>query len=317
MSPLPLVSVALCTYNGARFLREQLDSLLAQDYAPLEIVVADDGSTDETLAILDEYSRRDPRIRVHRNPSNLGFRKNFENVMHLCRGDLIAPCDQDDIWHPAKLGILQRAMDGAILAYCDSEFVTSAGEPLGIRASSDMNMYQGSDPRVFAFHNCISGHAMLFERRLFEAALPFPAAGYHDGWLAFVAASIGRIRYVDQPLVKYRRHDQAQSSMGRRHTGHSGASKEASRLKQSGDWFQALQAYERCPERPLFRALHAAWLSRANRYVVPGLFALIFRHRNAFFYVRKGGWLNRALHCGRYLWGLKAKQLFRPGRYRD
>jgi glycosyltransferase involved in cell wall biosynthesis len=98
-----LISVALCTYNGARFIRGQLDSLLAQTHRNIEVLAADDASTDDTVSILQEYAERDPRVRVLVNRHNMGFKKNFEQVISSCRGSFIAPCDQDDIWFPEKL----------------------------------------------------------------------------------------------------------------------------------------------------------------------------------------------------------------------
>ena len=97
---MPLISVALTTFNGERFLRPQLDSLLAQDYRHFELVVVDDGSQDSSYSILQEYAARDSRLRCFRNERNLGFLQNFTKAFSLCEGELIAPCDQDDLWLP-------------------------------------------------------------------------------------------------------------------------------------------------------------------------------------------------------------------------
>src|SRR5476649_2579474 len=98
MSEYPLVSIALCTYNGARFLSQQLDTLVNQTYRPIEIIVVDDCSTDDTFAILTEYAGRYPNFKIYRNDVKLGFTANFEKAVKLCTGDLIALCDQDDLW---------------------------------------------------------------------------------------------------------------------------------------------------------------------------------------------------------------------------
>ncbi|MFT4918317.1 MAG: glycosyltransferase involved in cell wall biosynthesis, partial [Zhongshania aliphaticivorans] len=102
MDQLPKISVAMCTYNGERFLAEQLDSILNQTYKNIELVVVDDVSTDGTLRLLDEYAARDGRIRVIRNSENIGFVRNFEKAMGACSGEFIALADQDDIWFPEK-----------------------------------------------------------------------------------------------------------------------------------------------------------------------------------------------------------------------
>ncbi len=304
----PLISVALCTYNGARFLREQLDSLLAQDYAPLEIVAVDDASSDDTVAILGEYARRDGRFRIHRNDANLGFRKNFEKVIGLCRGELIATCDQDDIWHPQKLSVLQKAIGSSALVYCDSEVVDESGAGLGVRASDLMNMYAGRDPNAFIFFNCVSGHAMLFNRRLVALATPFPALGYHDWWLAFVAASTDEVRYVDRCLVRFRRHRAAQSDMSKSKPIRVKKLLVDSRM----DWLTTLRDYR---DNPLLKRLCEEWERLPHRFVMPELFALLFWHRRSLFYIRKESALNTITRIFRFLWGLKAKALFNPAKY--
>ena len=98
------ISIALCTYNGDPYLSELLESLAGQDFRPCELVVCDDGSTDSTLSILNEFEHVAPfPIRIFNNTENLGVIKNFEKALSLCTGDYIAPCDQDDIWQPEKL----------------------------------------------------------------------------------------------------------------------------------------------------------------------------------------------------------------------
>lgn len=211
----PLVSIALCTYNGALYLREQLDSLTAQQDVALEIVAVDDGSRDQTRAILREYAALDSRIRCFDNERNLGPTVSFERAMSLCRGEFIAPCDQDDIWHPGKLGRLLAAIGEYDLAYCDSEFVDAQGHASGRRISDGRTMIAGTNPIAFLFANSVSGHAMLLRRDLFERARPFPANVYHDWWLALCAAGREGIEYLDEPLVHFRRHESAHSPMGK------------------------------------------------------------------------------------------------------
>src|SRR4051794_15860948 len=99
--PLPMFSVAMCTYNGARFIGAQLASVAAQTRTPDELIVCDDRSTDETVAIVQKFADSAPfRVRLHVNEENLGSTKNFERAVSLCEGDLIALCDQDDVWLP-------------------------------------------------------------------------------------------------------------------------------------------------------------------------------------------------------------------------
>ena len=213
---LPRVSVALCVFNGERYLAAQLDSLLAQEGVDLDIVAVDDRSTDGSLALLRAYAARDRRITVHENAENLGHLRSFEACMRRCAAPLIAPCDQDDVWAPRKLARLVEAIGDADLAYCDSAYIDANGRLLGRKASDDVGpMHAGRDALRIALHNTVSGHAMLVRREVFESALPFPAQLYHDWWLA-IRASAGRgIVYVDDALVQFRRHDEAVSSMGK------------------------------------------------------------------------------------------------------
>ena len=119
---MPLVSIALCTYNGEKYLRLQLDSLLAQTWPNIEIVVTDDVSTDNTFAILNEYAAIHAGFSIYKNTVNLGYNKNFEATITKCKGDFIAICDQDDIWAAAKIETMLKGWNKtAALLYCSSK----------------------------------------------------------------------------------------------------------------------------------------------------------------------------------------------------
>ncbi|BCT92458.1 hypothetical protein LYSHEL_14820 [Lysobacter helvus] len=228
---LPRISVALCTYDGERHLAQLLDSVLAQTGVVLEVVALDDASSDGTVALLQDYAARDPRVRVVVNAENLGHLRSFEKCMGLCEYELIAPCDQDDVWAPGKLARLARAIAIADMAYCDSAYIDEDGRPLGRRVSDDLRvMHSGHDPLRFAFQNTASGHAMLVRREVFERARPFPAQLYHDWWLALIAASGRGVAYVDEALVQFRRHADAASPMGKAHKG-DGAHRKVKRFR--------------------------------------------------------------------------------------
>lgn len=208
------VSIALCVFNGAKYLPAQLDSLLSQTHRALEIIASDDASSDDSAAILADYAARDARVVVVRNVENQGFSANFANTLSRCTGEFICPSDQDDIWHPEKIARLLAAVDDYDLAYCDSELVDSENRSVGRRLSQDRTMYSGRDPLVFTLTNCASGHAMLFRRRLLERALPMPPQLYYDWWLAIVAACGNGLVYLDEPLVRFRRHQDTVTTLG-------------------------------------------------------------------------------------------------------
>lgn len=309
----PLISIALCTYNGAAFLREQLDSLIAQTTSDFEIVAVDDCSTDETPEILAQYQKRDPRLRVERNLTNLGFRKNFERALLLARGSLIAPCDQDDIWLPDKLEKLLRAIGEHALAYCDSEFIDELGEPLHKAMSDTMILLSTLDPVPFAAGNCVSGHAMLFRRALLEHALPVPDCFYYDWWLAAVAANAGGVIHCGEKLVKYRLHDRnvtnvLRSRPAKRARGY--------RWTQLRDFRRRLEYLARLPgnDRAFIQRWLELWAARERQWVSFGLAMFIYRHAPRIFALKKPS-RSPLRHALKYVLGMRWKRLVRPYAY--
>jgi glycosyltransferase involved in cell wall biosynthesis len=302
---VPLISVALCTYNGAAFLRAQLDSILQQDYPQIEIVAVDDASTDATLPLLRDYAARHPRMTVHVNERNLGFRRNFERALGLCRGELIAPCDQDDLWLPQKLSRLAGALGDRVLVYGDSAIVDASGAPTGRRVSDRFRMYQGMDPRVFTFQNCISGHAMLFRRELLERSLPLPEGVYHDWWLAFIAAGAGGIRYVDECLVRFRQHAAASSGFTR--AGPARPRKTPTqRYADESRELDALRRHAPAPYRAFYDELWRLWQQRAGARWSPALFGFLARHSRVLYALRRGPGALKWRHAVKHLRGARA-----------
>jgi glycosyltransferase involved in cell wall biosynthesis len=207
MENTPLISIAVCTYNGAKFLTKQLDTLVNQTYPNIEIVVVDDCSKDDTVTILNSYAVRYPNIRITQNQQNLGYIKNFEKAITLCKGDYIALSDQDDIWDLDKINLLYNNMGDSMLIYHDSEFIDDQGKLLGKKISDIVNMYSGDSPMPFFFFNCVSGHACMFKKELVKLYGPLNPDFHHDWWIALVAAHYGNISYFDKPLVQYRQHN--------------------------------------------------------------------------------------------------------------
>ncbi|HWB90322.1 MAG TPA: glycosyltransferase family 2 protein [Puia sp.] len=202
----PLVSVVLGTYNGETYLREQLDSVVAQTYPHIEIIIVDDGSSDGTVPLLREYAARDPRIKVYVNEKNLGFIRNFEKGCALSSGRWISLCDQDDYWYPEKIEKMVRAIGDHPMIYCDSELCGADLQPIGSRISDIVNYQSFDDCRQLCVFSRMYGHATLITRTLFEKASPFIPEMPHDGWLAFHAAIYGGVAYLPEVLVKYRQH---------------------------------------------------------------------------------------------------------------
>src|SRR5665213_1992499 len=213
MEQTPLVSIAMCTYNGAKFLAAQLDTLVTQTYKRIEIIVADDCSTDDTFSILTVYAAKYSQFRIYRNEKNLGFTANFEKAVKLCGGDLIALCDQDDLWDHKKIELQVDAIKEDMLIYHDSEFIHEDGTSMHKNMSDVMNLYRGGEPEVFLFFNCVSGHSILMKKELLNDALPLKKDYFHDWWLAYVATNVGEIDFIPQSLVQYRQHDKSDTNI--------------------------------------------------------------------------------------------------------
>lgn len=201
------ISVVLCTFNGARFLDAQLRSLLGQS-AVDEIVVVDDGSSDETLAILLAYAARDRRFRVSVNAERLGVTRNFARAMQLARAPWIALCDQDDVWLPDKLERMRGAWDGRslLLHHATRKFrgVPPANLPT---PAGQRRKFAGADLRRLLYRNSIVGHTTLVRRDAVRALMPFPTDVPHDWWIGAGVAAQGNVQYLDEYLVHYRIHD--------------------------------------------------------------------------------------------------------------
>ena len=204
----PLVSIALATYNGERFLKEQLDSLLNQTYQNTEVIITDDASTDGTKSILEEYAEKDSRVKLFFNDNNLGLIKNFEKAVQLTQGTVIAFADQDDVWASDKIEKLLANMGDAVLVYCNSEYIDADGKSMNRKLTDYRN--PSNKRNLFIFDKdsgiWIAGHALLFRKELLDTALPFTPYISHDTWIAYIAMLKGTIKFIPDVLVYYRQH---------------------------------------------------------------------------------------------------------------
>ena len=316
----PLVSVALCTYNGARYLAEQLESIVAQTHRRLEIVVVDDASSDDTVAIASRFAAQDARIRIVRNETNLGFRANFERALGLCRGELIAPCDQDDVWETNKVARLLDALGERSLSYCDSTLVDGANTATGMRMSSIVPMLSTDDPAPFAFGNCVSGHAMLFRRELLASALPIPPEFFYDWWIAAVAASQAGIVYCAESLVRYRQHGdnvtarrlaEMQADAGLAAQPERAAPATGHKWQQWRDAERRLAALARLPGRhqPFILELSKRWRAREHQWLSLRLGMSMARNRRRLLRLTTLTERRARRFCRDCYWGLRMKRL--------
>ncbi|MFA7084218.1 MAG: glycosyltransferase family 2 protein [Arcobacteraceae bacterium] len=202
-----LISICLATYNGEKYLKEQLASLCHQTYKNIEIIIQDDCSSDGTRDIIKNYNAA-LNIKLFSNEKNLGYIKNFESVLQKATGDYIAICDQDDIWEHDKLEVLVKHLGEATLIYSDSLLIDAQGKSLHKRFSQSLknNFISTTSPLPFLYDNCVSGHALLFKKELLNYIFPFPNNVFFDAWIAANASSLHGIKYYNVPLVQYRQH---------------------------------------------------------------------------------------------------------------
>lgn len=211
MSVVKMISIAMATYNGEKYLREQLDSILAQTVQDFELIVCDDCSTDSTVKILNEYAERDSRIKVFVNELNLGFKKNFERAAGLCKGEYIAFSDQDDIWLPEHLEKLLSIIGGRDVACGNALIVDVSGNITGKKLNELDGFYFFDSENILLKmmfrENCFQGASMLIKSVFLKRCFPIPdGIKYHDSWLAYCACFEQGIIYTFDAITKYRLH---------------------------------------------------------------------------------------------------------------
>lgn len=212
------ISVVMCTYNGARFLPEQLESIAAQTEIPCELVICDDRSSDESVEIIESFLRRvlfPTRLEI--NDINRGSTKNFEKAIGLCRGDIIVLADQDDIWCPQKLSCLAEvfARDKAVGAVFSDAFLIDEDsramsgtlwQSYQFNSSEQTKFAHGHGLKILLKHPVVTGATMAFRSEFRNLVLPVPHGHVHDRWLSLLIASVSRIVPIPSPLIHYRKH---------------------------------------------------------------------------------------------------------------
>ncbi len=208
-------SVALCTYNGARFLQEQLDSISAQTCQPDEVIVGDDGSTDETLAILERWKNTVPfPVRILTHEKNLGHTKNFEATARECIGDVVFFCDQDDIWLPEKvatvMNVFETQPDVGLVCH-NTTVMDENGKDTGL---TEITLRERGNRRSSLRYFCpvnekspiVSGCCMAVRTEFLRKTFPFFCA--HDVCIYAMARAETKIETIFEPLMKFRYHSQ-------------------------------------------------------------------------------------------------------------
>jgi glycosyltransferase involved in cell wall biosynthesis len=312
MNHKALISIALCTYNGEAYLREQLESIVNQSYSPLELIAVDDCSSDNTLSILKEYEANYPFIKVFVNPENLGYIKNFEKALKLCNGEFIALSDQDDIWDLHKIDKQVNAIGNHLMVYHDSEFVDQDGQLLNKKMSDIMNLYRGDQPESFLFFNCISGHSVLMKKELRDELLPFPNAYFHDWWMGYVATNLGTIDCIDEPLVKYRQHHTADTNILKRKRDNATRNQLSASMKYDKKmrWLKSCAEYPQNKDPQFIQNLYAEFMKNKTVYFSFGLARMIHANRSILFSINKKSLFSKLNFALKELWGGKMRSIF-------
>lgn len=220
------ISVAMCTFNGERFLSAQLQSIRDQERLPDELVICDDQSNDGSEAIISDFAKRAPfPVRMVTNHQNLGSTKNFEKAISLCAGSVVVLADQDDIWYRNKIARIEMAFldsNPPVAVFSDADLIDENSRPCGrglwqsfsFRRREQTRFAKQGALKVLIKHPVVTGATLAFQRKFFSLLSPFPANHVHDRWMAYLLAACGDVTPIAEPLMQYRRHTDQQIGPG-------------------------------------------------------------------------------------------------------
>jgi len=222
MSTKLSLSIALTTYNGEQYIREQLDSIVRQTMLPDELVISDDASVDSTFDIIKDFERSAPfPVKLQINQKRLGSTLNFESAIRACSGDIIFLCDQDDVWYPDKIARIEECFvnnpkAGAVFTDADivDQNLQSYGSKLwkkGRFSSREQGLVNESDAfTVLLKHSVVTGATMAFRSKYRDFLVPIPGIWIHDAWIAFLISASSNLIAIPTPLIAYRQHSSNQ-----------------------------------------------------------------------------------------------------------
>lgn len=221
----PRISVAMCTFNGGRYLQEQLESIAAQTCRPCELIVCDDGSTDDTLSILSRFKSNAPfEVTIVQNEIRMGSTRNFDQAIAKAGGEFIALCDQDDLWLPKKLERLAACLLGNPFlggVFSDAELIDGDGRRVGMSlfarhkfTAAKQRSFVSCPTSTLLKYDVVTGATLMFRSSIRPYCSPIPKTWVHDGWLAWMLALHSRVTLIPEPLIEYRIHAGQQLGVG-------------------------------------------------------------------------------------------------------
>lgn len=306
------VSVVMCTFNGEKFLQEQMDSILSQDYPLLEVIVQDDCSTDTTFSLLEGYAKAHPHLfKLYRNSQRMGFNRNFRTALLRAKGEFVAVADQDDVWFPEKIRRQVEAIGQKDLCFCDY-FRDEVYSP-----SLSAIISPPSDLVSLLFSNTIPGCSMLIRREFLQKPEVWNEGFYYDWWMLVTSLLEGSgLAHVAQGLFYHRPHKDSAIAKLHEKSGRKKARKptfepyllgwrELSRLRKLPAWqlfYNYLYSHTDESHEPLVHELAGALLCEHGLW---RLCRLCLKHRQEV-YPSCGGWKQKVRAFCRpaiYAWG--------------
>ena len=291
----PLVTIVLCTYNGALYLEQQLNSITSQTYTNLEVIISDDASSDDTVRILKEFEHR-KGFKIYYQEENLGYIKNFAFALSKASGDFIALSDQDDIWLPHKIETLLHCFGKELLVYSDSLLVDDTGRSMLRKISDIRKMYTGNNSKGFFLFNVVWGHALMMRRELLQYALPIPEAVPHDIWFAFKAATISGIRYCDEVLTHYRQHSHSYTTtLLPRHVQTRTISKRYQDYLKQLHWLSIMKEHAPAPEQDFYQTFYQLFRKKEEGKYCFSLLLFALSHQKDLYRFSKKNFMSRLI----------------------
>ena len=210
------IDILMATYNGEKYIKEQIESILNQTFTNFNLLICDDSSTDNTVAILEEYASKDSRIKIFKNKTNQGIIRNFENLLNkvTCKYYMLA--DQDDVWKNDKIEKSVKKIEEtkSDLVFSDLEVVDSQLNIINSSYWRQKGFYKRIvKHNVFEalyLNNYVTGCTIIAKSDNLKDVLPLPKDTrflIHDYWIALMSSNYGTISYIDEPLIKYRQHE--------------------------------------------------------------------------------------------------------------
>lgn len=212
-----LIDVLLATYNGEKYLKEQIDSILKQTYQNIQLIISDDGSKDHTREILKEYEEKDNRVKVYYQNENLGCIRNFEFLLKQVKSPIYMLSDQDDIWKPEKIEKTYEKLieEKADLVFGDLEVVDDELKTMYpsfndfMKLSRKIRKFKNT-AQLNYLYNCVTGCTILSKKKWIEKILPLPVQSkyvLHDHWIGLMISLKGKLAYMPEKYIRYRQHE--------------------------------------------------------------------------------------------------------------